>query len=86
MPRTGNQKLFLPKIDWNLNDKHTFTASYNRLRWESPAGIQTQATNTRAIDNFGDDFVEIDSLNLRLASTITPVAVERAALSVWTRQ
>src|SRR6185295_11554643 len=43
-----------------------------RLRWASPAGIQTQATNTRAIDNFGDDFVEIDSLNLRLASTITP--------------
>jgi outer membrane receptor protein involved in Fe transport len=70
--RTGDQKLFLPKVDWNINDKNTFTASYNRLRWASPAGIQTQATNTRAIDNFGDDFVEIDSLNLRLASTITP--------------
>ena len=70
--RTGDQKLFLPKIDWNINSKHTFTATYNRLRWESPAGIQTQATNTRAIDNFGDDFVQIDSLNLRLASTISP--------------
>jgi hypothetical protein len=70
--RRGNQKLFLPKVDWNINDKNTFTATYNRLRWASPAGIQTQATNTRAIDNFGDDFVQIDSLNLRLASTISP--------------
>src|SRR5882724_11269628 len=71
VPRRGNQRLFLPKVDWNINDKNTFTASYNRLRWKSPAGIQTQATNTRAIDNFGDDFVQIDALNLRLASTIS---------------
>ena len=72
LPRTGDQKLFLPKVDWRINDKHTFTASYNRLRWDSPAGIQTQATNTRARDNFGDDGVNIDALNLKLASTITP--------------
>ncbi|HEY6230523.1 MAG TPA: TonB-dependent receptor [Pyrinomonadaceae bacterium] len=71
VPRTGNQRLFLPKLDWNLNDKNTFTATYNRLRWKSPAGIQTQAINTRARDNFGDDGVNIDSLNLRLASTIS---------------
>ena len=70
--RTGDQKLFLPKVDWNINDKNTLTVSYNRLRWESPAGVQTQATNTRARDNFGDDFVEIDALNAKLASTLTP--------------
>ncbi len=72
VPRTGDQKLFLPKVDWVIDDKNTFTISYNRLRWASPAGIQTQATNTRAVDNFGDDFVEIDALNAKLASTITP--------------
>jgi len=71
VPRTGDQKLFLPKVDWTINDKNTFTVSYNRLRWNSPAGIQTQATNTRAVDNFGDDFVQIDSLNAKLASTLT---------------
>lgn len=70
--RTGDQKLFLPKVDWNINENNTLTVSYNRLRWESPAGIQTQATNTRAVDNFGDDFVEIDALNVKLASTLTP--------------
>ena len=71
VPRTGNQRLLLPKIDWNLNNNNTFTGTYNRLRWKSPAGIQTQAINTRARDNFGDDFVQIDSLNLRLASTLS---------------
>ncbi|MGH9930266.1 MAG: carboxypeptidase regulatory-like domain-containing protein, partial [Pyrinomonadaceae bacterium] len=71
VPRRGDQRLILPKIDWNLNDKNTFTATYNRLRWKSPAGIQTQAINQRARDNFGDDGVNIDSLNLRLASTLS---------------
>jgi hypothetical protein len=72
LERTGDQKLFLPKVDWNINDKNTLTVSYNRLRWESPAGVQTQATNTRARDNFGDDFVNIDAVNVKLASTLTP--------------
>jgi Carboxypeptidase regulatory-like domain len=72
VPRTGDQKLFLPKVDWVINDKNTLTVSYNRLRWESPAGVQTQATNTRAVDNFGDDFVQIDAVNVKLASTISP--------------
>jgi Carboxypeptidase regulatory-like domain/TonB dependent receptor len=71
VPRTGDQKLLLPKVDWVINDKNTLTVSYNRLRWDSPAGIQTQATNTRAVDNFGDDFVQIDALNAKLASTFS---------------
>ena len=75
VPRTGNQRLFLPKVDWNINDTNTFTATYNHLRWNSPAGVQTQAINTRARDNFGDDGVNIDSLNLRLASTISSTLI-----------
>lgn len=71
VPRSGNQKLFFPKIDWHIDDKNIFTISYNRLRWESINGIQTQATNTRSVTNFGDDFVEIDSLNMRLQTTVS---------------
>jgi hypothetical protein len=69
VPRKGNQRIFLPKVDWRVNQNHTFTASYNRLKWQSPAGIQTQPTNTLGSRSFGDDFVNADSLNLRLAST-----------------
>jgi len=71
VPRRGDQRLFLPKIDWNINSKNQFTATYNRLRWKSPAGVQTGATVTRDRAGFGDDFVEVDSLNLRLASTLS---------------
>src|SRR6476619_5170039 len=71
VPRRGNQRIFLPKIDWQLNSKHLFSATYNRLRWNSPAGVQTGATVTRDRAGFGDDFVEIDSLNLRLSSTLS---------------
>jgi outer membrane receptor protein involved in Fe transport len=84
LPRTGNQRLFLPKVDWNLNSKNTLTGTYNRLRWVSPAGIQTQAVNTRARDNFGDDGVNIDSLNLRLASTVSNTLINEARFQ-WGR-
>lgn len=74
-PRKGDQTLFLPKIDWVINDRNTFSISYNRLRWESPNGIQTQATSTRSRSNFGDDFVEIDSVNGRLSTTFSPTII-----------
>ncbi|HEV2706063.1 MAG TPA: carboxypeptidase regulatory-like domain-containing protein [Pyrinomonadaceae bacterium] len=78
VPRRGDQRLILPKVDWNINSSNTFTATYNRLRWVSPAGIQTQATNTLGRASFGDDFVNIDSLTLRLASSITPTIFNEA--------
>ena len=70
-PRSGDQTIYLPKIDWQINGNNLFSATYNRLRWESPAGVQTQATNTLGRQSFGDDFVRVDSLNLRLQSTVS---------------
>ncbi len=70
-PRKGNQTLYLPKIDWNINKSNTFSISYNRLRWKSPNGVQTQAVNTRGRSSFGDDFVVVDSINARVNSSIT---------------
>jgi len=78
VPRRGDQKLILPKIDWQINQNNTFTATYNRLRWVSPAGVQTQPTNTLGRASFGNDGVNLDSLNLRLASTLTPTLVNEA--------
>ncbi|MGI8835800.1 MAG: carboxypeptidase regulatory-like domain-containing protein [Pyrinomonadaceae bacterium] len=71
-PRRGDQTIIFPKLDWQVNSNNLFTLSYNRLRWESPAGLQTQATNTNARHSFGDDFVRVDSYNARLQSTVTP--------------
>lgn len=77
-PRRGDQKLFLPKIDWQINDNNLFSISYNRLRWESPNGVQTQAVNFRSRSNFGDDFVKVDSVNARLQSTISSTLLNEA--------
>ncbi|HVQ55958.1 MAG TPA: carboxypeptidase regulatory-like domain-containing protein [Pyrinomonadaceae bacterium] len=70
--RRGDQTLILPKIDWVINDKHTFTAVYNRLRWDSPAGVQTAATVTNGKTSFGSDLVSLDSYNFRLNSVFSP--------------
>jgi hypothetical protein len=71
VPRKADQLLLLPKIDWVINDRHTFTAVYNRLRAESPAGVQSQAVVSRGIASFGDDKVTLDAFNARLNSTLS---------------
>lgn len=58
VPRNGEQEILLPKLDWNINSKNHASFSFNRMRWASPAGIQTAATVTRGIASFGDDFVK----------------------------
>ena len=78
VPRRGDQRLFLPKVDWHLNQNNTLTFTYNDLHWDSPAGIQTQAINTRATDNFGDDFVRARNLNVRLATTLSSRLINEA--------
>jgi len=73
-PRFGAQNIFFPKVDWSINDKNHLSVSVNRMRWSSPAGIQTQATNTNGIRSFGDDFVKdtwgVAKLNTMISSTI----------------
>lgn len=78
VPRKGDQRLILPKFDWVINDKHTFTAVYNRMRWDSPAGVQTAATVLRGRTSFGSDLVSLDSYNFRLNSALSPTWANEA--------
>ena len=70
-PRKGDELLFLPKIDWNINSKNQFSISYNRMRWESPNGVQTAPVVQRGRSNWGDDFVSVDSVNARLQTSVS---------------
>jgi outer membrane receptor protein involved in Fe transport len=72
VPRTGDQLILFPKLNWAINDSNMLTVSYNRLRWDSPAGIQTGAVIFRGRESFGSDFVKTDTVTTRLNSTITP--------------
>jgi hypothetical protein len=69
--RTGDELLNTPKLDWQINDKHHLSVLYHRLRWDSPGGVQTQATNTYGIDGFGNDYVKLDYGLTKLNSIIT---------------
>ncbi|PYT59405.1 MAG: hypothetical protein DMG35_14530 [Acidobacteria bacterium] len=71
VPRRGDQLILLPKIDWNITSKHHASFTYNRLRWNSPAGIQSAATVQRGVESFGNDFVKDDWGIARLTSTVS---------------
>jgi outer membrane receptor protein involved in Fe transport len=57
VPRKGQATIFLPKVDWTINSRNHASFEVNRMRWASPAGIQTQASNTFGIASFGNDYV-----------------------------
>src|SRR5580704_12923212 len=69
--RRGDQLILLPKIDWNINSKNHVSFTYNRLRWNSPEGIQTAAVVNRGVESFGNDYVKDDWGVAKLISTIT---------------
>jgi hypothetical protein len=81
VPRTGDQTLFFPKIDWQVNQSNHVSFSLNRMRWSSPAGIQTQASNTNGIASFGNDFVKNTWGVLKVDSLISPSLSNEARIS-----
>ena len=71
VPRIGDQEINTPKLDFQINQKEHLSVLYHRLRWDSPGGVQTQSTNTYAIDSFGTDFVKLDYGVAILESQVT---------------
>lgn len=58
-PRTGDQNIFFPKIDWQINGKNHLSLEANRLNWTSPAGIQTSTSVLNyGVQSFGNDYVK----------------------------
>src|SRR5207247_8673445 len=71
VPRTGDQAILFPKIDWEINKKNHASFSFNRMRWTSPAGIQTQSSVTFGVASYGNDYVRDSWGVARLNSFIT---------------
>jgi Carboxypeptidase regulatory-like domain/TonB dependent receptor len=72
VPRRGDQLILLPKIDWNITSKNHASFTYNRLRWNSPEGIQTAGVVNRGIESFGNDYVKDDWGIARLITSVSP--------------
>jgi hypothetical protein len=69
--RTGTHTIFFPKIDWQVNARNHASFELNRLRWGSPAGIQTAATVTDGTSSFGNDYVRVTFGIAKLDTVIT---------------
>jgi hypothetical protein len=57
VPRTGDQTIYFPKVDWQVNAKNHVSVEANRMRWTSPAGIQTSPAVAYGLSSFGNDYV-----------------------------
>ena len=60
----------LPKIDWKVSNNHQLAVTYNRLRWDSPAGVQTAAVVNRGVESWGNDSVHGDWATARFSSVL----------------
>jgi Carboxypeptidase regulatory-like domain/TonB dependent receptor/TonB-dependent Receptor Plug Domain len=69
--RFGYQEINTPKLDWQINPKEHWSVLYHRLRWDSPGGVQTSASDQYARDTDGNDFVKLDYGLTTLTSLIS---------------
>ena len=70
IPRAGYQEINTPKLDWQVNPKEHVSVLYHRLRWDSPGGVQTNATGNYSLDATGTDFVKLDYGLIKLTSLV----------------
>ncbi len=77
VPRNGNQSLYFLKLDYRPNERNSFSASMNYLKWLSVNGIQTGIVSTSgaAVGTNGDDSVR-DRIG-KLSWTYVPTGEHR---------
>ncbi len=71
VPRVGDQTIYFPKIDWQVNQKNHASVEANSMRWTSPAGIQTSPAVAYGTSSFGNDYVRDNWIVGKLDSFIT---------------
>jgi hypothetical protein len=84
VPRTANHQIGFGKIDYHINPHNRFALSYNRLRWSSPGGVQTEPVVELGTHSFGFDGVKVDTLMARLTSILGHRATNELRYS-WSR-
>jgi outer membrane receptor protein involved in Fe transport len=81
-PRKQDQRIIFPKLDWNISEKNTLSASFNHLRTRAPGGFTSRAVDTIGLASVGNDFVDVDSFNARLSSILTPALLNEFRFQV----
>lgn len=84
-PRFGYQEINMPKLDWQINPKNRWSIVYNRLRWDSPGGVQTTNPVHYAPDAQGNDFVKLD-YGVTTLTTILSANLSNQVLYQYSRE
>jgi hypothetical protein len=71
-PRQGDQILNFMKLDYRLNDKNSIALIYNRMRWDSNNGIQTNPVIRRGLTSIGNDYDKVDSAIGKITTAVSP--------------
>lgn len=58
--RRGDETVLFPKMEW-VRGRGKVSVQYNRMRWSSPAGAQSQAVVARGRASLGNDFAKLDA-------------------------
>lgn len=78
VPRTLDQMINLPKLDYQINDHNRLSLMYNRMRDSSPNGFQTQTSVFYGRGSFGNDYVKEDFGIARLTSVLSNSVINEA--------
>ena len=81
-PREGNNKIFLGKLDYSVNNKNTITLQYNMHRWNSPNGVQTQPVISVSPSANGSDIVKTDFALATINSVISQRWLNEARVQI----
>ena len=84
VPRTSAHEVEFSKIDYHINSHNTLAATYNRMRWASPAGAQSLPVEELGRASFGFDGVKVDMFTAHLNSTLGDHIVSQLRYS-WSR-
>jgi hypothetical protein len=78
VPRTGDQVINMPKLDYQINDRNRLSLMYNRMRYSAPNGLYQPATENEGRSGWGFDFVKEDFGIARLTSVLSSSMVNDA--------
>jgi len=78
VPRTQDQILNMPKLDYQINDRNHLALMYNRMRYSSPNGLYSQSSDTQGASGWGNDNVKEDFGIARLSTVLNNSMVNDA--------
>ena len=78
VPRTGDQVINLPKLDYQINDRERLSLMYNRMRYSAPNGLYQPTVETEGRSGWGSDYIKEDFGIARLTSVLSNSLVNEA--------